>query len=133
MRPYIGDGHDLTFYIAGEAGLYPACRFNCRLMAHHQTAALLRAVEAQPDKADELFAKAIAERLTGWSYEAEPGKWRPLDDAEGNKLAITPANVGGLAFNLFVRVRDVVIGLKPADADPATGQAAKTPEQNEKN
>jgi hypothetical protein len=132
MRPFIGDGHDSTFYIKGEAGLYPACKFSGRLMAHHQAAAVLRDSEADKAKSDTVFSKAIAERLTGWAYE-DGGQWKPFDDNDGNKLAVNAANVGGLAFNLFNRLRDVILGIQPADVDPATCIAAKTPSESEKN
>ena len=133
MRPYIGDGHDLTFYIKGEAGLYPPCRFNGRLMGHHQAATVLRESETNKEKSDEIFASAMAERLTGWAYQDDGGPWKPFDDNNGNKLAITTQSVGGIAFGLFCRLRDIMLGVAAADVDPTTGEAAKTPDANEKN
>lgn len=133
MRPYIGDGYDQTFYFAGVPGLYPNCKISGRVMAHHQTAGVLRETEAKPQEADAIYNKAIASRITGWAYEAEPGQWRPFDDHDGAKLEVTPAAVGGLVFDLNVRIRDVILGLKAADTDPDTGQATKTPDENEKN
>lgn len=133
MRPYIGDGHDSTFYIAGEDGLYPNCRFNGRLMGGHQTAAILRETTDKPTDADTIFAKAISSRLTGWSYQGDSGQWRPFDDHDGGKLEVNVRNVGGLQFNLLCKLRDIVLGIQPADVDPATGTAAKTPDENEKN
>lgn len=135
MRPYIGDGHDQTFYLAGEPGLYPACRFNGRLMAHHEAAAVITAAKDAGEgtlEGSKLYAEAMASRLRGWSYE-DNGQWKPFDDHDGNKLPITAQTIGGLQLGLFGKLRNVLLGITPADVDPATGQAAKTPEANEKN
>lgn len=133
MRPYVGDGHDLTFFVKGEPGLYPDCRFAGRLMAYHEAAPVLMQTSEKPDEAHSVFAEAIARKLTGWSYKDDAGQWRPFDKANGDRLEITPANVGGLSFNLFCRLRDIVLGVGKADTDPESKQAAKTPGENEKN
>lgn len=134
MRPYIGDGHDITFYVEGRTGLYPPCRFRGRLMGHHQSAAVLQQAKDDAKNEDKIFAAAIADRIVGCSYLDEESKeWKPLDDHNGNKLPINAETIGGLAYFLFCRLRDIVLGMLPADIDPATCEAAKTPEQDEKN
>lgn len=132
MRPYIGDGQETTFYIKAEPGKYPACRFSGRPMAYHQTAAVLHQTEVDKSHSNSIFAAAIAERIVGASYE-DGGIWKPLDDHSGNKLPISAATIGGLQFDLFCKLRDIVLGLASADSDPDSGQTAKTPGDNEKN
>lgn len=127
MRPYIGDGYDQTFYVKGESGLYPPVRFNGRLMAHHQAAATIReAGDGNTEAADKVFAAAMADRITGIAYN-DDGQWKPLDDHGGNKLPMTAATMAGLSFGLFCRIRDIIVGLSPADADPEKGETKQPP------
>jgi len=134
MRPYIGDGYNQTFFIRGEDGLYPPCRFSGRRMGHHQAAGVMREANAEPNKADEIYAAAIAERLTGWSYQADSGQWRKFDDDGGAPINIAPQTVGGLVYNLFCRLRDIILGIAASDDDPDNGgKQPPTPEADAKN
>lgn len=135
MRPYIGDGYDQEFYIKGEALVSPPCRFTGRKMAYRETAKVLREAQRDSEKADDVYAKTIAERLTGWSYkdEDDDGKWKPFDLPDGNRLEITQATVLGIGYTLFSRLRDIVLGLSPSDEDPEKPTKPRKSGDEEKN
>lgn len=137
----IGDGHDRQFYIKGEDGLYPPTRFNGRYVAHHAAALIYaEALEFENKNdiagANRVFASAMADRLTGWSYfDADDGLWHPVADENGTKVQPTQETLGRyLPFKLFSRVRDVILGMSASDPDPdKKDDNPHSREDNEKN
>ncbi len=138
MRPYIGDGYDQEFYIAGTA-MNPPIKFSGRRMACHE--ALLFATSVLRDGATaedhEKCWDAIAEKIKGWSYKDEDdgGKWKPIDDHEGKPLPINGKSLSNLMYLAALSIRNIVLGIQAPDADPEKANAVPpgTPSDDGKN
>jgi hypothetical protein len=137
LKPYIGDGQERTFYLAGIPNLSPPVRFTARRMAAFKSSALFKQASliTDPEKDVALYMAAVAQRIRSITYlDTDSGEWKPIDDENGKPLvAASDATLKGLEPKLWWRIRDIVMGGEAADVDPDTDQSQPPEAENEKN
>lgn len=117
----ICEGYTRPGYIEPVERLHEELRFTYRPLTQEQIESLSERLDKSTlsaEKATSLIAAAVARQIVDWS---EVG-------ADDKPLPVTVDNVKSLHPSVFTKLRRIVSGERPSDADPkAVAQAARDP------
>lgn len=118
---WIPDGYTRSAYIQGQEGYHPPLRFSYRPCLVDDRAVISAEInkldQRDQREAIKVGARAIHKYLLEWD----------LKDVNGKAIEPTVSNILRLEPNLYFKLRNVVLAMRPSDSDPEeTGELERS-------
>lgn len=136
---YIHDGYTVPGYIQGVPRLYPSLRFEYRPMLTQARTVVYRKIQTlnDPNKEEEIAAKAIKAQVANWDLKDEKEVGVPLEIEHILRVQPTLFRrifeivAGSAAPDQLPFTEDVAVGTKASEAQLEAALAGQAPEVTE--